>query len=212
MKIAQPDYTENSLTIQNTLESEEDLQLDNIRLQEVNLSGALLSGFDVRESVIENCIFMQADLDKVQMMDVTIRSSDISAGRCADGSFIRVSLMKSRMNGLNVSKSTLRDVTFRGCQLDLANFRFAKLLRVRFEDCTLTEADFMGAELNQVEFTGCVIDRTVFDQAKVKAVDFSSSNIIALSGWNSLRGATIDSVQLATVAPQIVAELGIRVA
>ena len=33
-------------------------------------------------------------------------------------------------------------MTFRGCRLDLAGFRFARLQRVAFEDCVLREADF----------------------------------------------------------------------
>lgn len=211
-KIALPDYAVGSLRAQNTLQDEEELRLENVRLEGADLYNATLAHLDIRESLVENCIFMQADLDKIQMMDVTLQSSDTSAAKCTDGSLIRVLFMKSRMNGLNMSKSTLRDVTFKDCQLSMANFRFTKFLRVRFESCTLAEADFMGAELNQVEFSDCTIDRTVFDQVRVKGMDLRSSTVISLSGWNSLRGATIDSVQLATIAPQIAAELGIRVA
>jgi len=115
------------------------------------------------------------------------------------------------MTGGDLSRSTLHDITFRGCKLDMANFRFADLRRVHFIECSFVESDFLSATLYDVRFESCMLEKTVFEQAKCRQVDLRSSDLYEISGWSSLRGAVIDGVQLASVAPYLAQELGISI-
>jgi hypothetical protein len=69
------------------------------------------------------------------------------------------------------------------------------------------------AELEQrlYEELDLSIDQTSFDQITAKKVDLSGSTLISLVGWQSLKGTTIDSLQLLASATQIVTALGLKV-
>jgi uncharacterized protein YjbI with pentapeptide repeats len=115
------------------------------------------------------------------------------------------------MAGVDFSRAQIENVTFVGCRLDMANFRFAKLDGVIFEDCTLIEADFQVGDLANVTFSGCTIERAIFDQCKTRQVDARGSELREIHGWNYLRGLTIDHAQLVSIAPELAGELGITV-
>ena len=59
------------------------------------------------------------------------------------------------MTGVGLASAQLEDVTFRGCRLDLASLRFARLVRVRFESCAMPEVDLQDAVLESVELADC---------------------------------------------------------
>jgi uncharacterized protein YjbI with pentapeptide repeats len=82
---------------------------------------------------------------------------------------------------------------------------------VRFIDCTLSETDFLGARLHDVEFQRSTLERTVFDQVRAQKLDLRSSELIDISGWRSLKGVTIDNLQLIAIAPYLAHELGFTV-
>jgi uncharacterized protein YjbI with pentapeptide repeats len=193
-----------------------DLFIDDATLEGLQFAAADLTGISARnvtanEVVLDRCILLQAKLEKFRGMDLRMQHIDATAARCADASLLRSSITKCRMAGIDLSTSLLKEVTFEDCNLDLANFRYATLTRVQFIDCVLAEADFIGATLNHVTFVGCTLERTAFSQCKVTDVDLRGAHIISVSGWQSLKGATIDTQQLIAVAPQMAAELGLEV-
>jgi uncharacterized protein YjbI with pentapeptide repeats len=114
-----------------------------------------------------------------------------------------------RMTGATLTEVEAEDVLLRGCRLDLAGFRAAVISRVAFEDCVLDEADFYGATLRHARFTGCRMRRLELEQAQMLAVDLRGSELDDVHG--ELRGTIIDSVQLAGLAHQLAARLGIKV-
>jgi len=78
-----------------------------------------------------------------------------------------------------------------------ADFGGAKLTRVRFPGCTLSDADFTKVTCTDVDLRGAALggDGT----AGIRA------------GYDSLRGARIDTLQLMTLAPLLAHHLGIAV-
>ncbi|HEX6416748.1 MAG TPA: pentapeptide repeat-containing protein, partial [Candidatus Saccharimonadales bacterium] len=139
------------------------------------------------------------------------KGSDFSGANISSGGLNRAEFANCRLGGTDFNTTSLHDVTFRGCKLDMANFRAGDLRRVVFIDCTLIEADFIGAQLHDVSFESCTLERVAFAQAKCKNVDFRTSELYELSGWSSLKGSTIDQVQLASAAPYLAHELGITI-
>ncbi len=130
---------------------------------------------------------------------------------CGESSWHRVSVDNSRCTGLGLQTSTLQDVVFTDCKLNLVNFRFAKLKNVVFEGCDLSEADFYCSELTNVRFDGCALDGVEFSGSKLKRVDLRCSDVSSLRSANSLTGAIIDSTQLIILAPLLAAEAGIEI-
>ena len=194
-----------------TLEMLHEGELDEVLLRDIDATKVNVPALIIDGSVIEKVTFLQAQLVRVSAKDMRVKQSDLSSVVFNDGQFNRVEFSTCRMTGVDFSKATLHDVIFRGCKLDLANFRFADLRRVRFIDCTLSETDFMGATLHDVGFQTCTLEKTVFDRAKCTQVDLRGSQLIEISGWGSLKGATIDDLQLITIAPYLANELGLSV-
>lgn len=182
---------------------------ERISLTNVNAAGLLARNLSFDEAVLEKAHFTEARLEKLRLTDTRLISCDLSAAQCSDSSIIRTHCIGGRMTGIDLSRSTIKDVVFENCKLNMANFRFTKLTRVQFINCTLTEADFQAAELSQVEFQGCHLEKTEFAQSKIKRVDMRSSQLIDIRGWQSLHGLTIDSAQLVSIAPQLALELGL---
>ncbi len=100
---------------------------------------------------------------------------------------------------------------FRDCRLELATFRGAKLRNVLFERCILDEADFLAASLQSVRFDGCRLLRADFTSASLTRVDLRGSELEPVGDVAGLRGATIDSIQLAGLAPLLARAAGIKV-
>lgn len=172
------------------------LQATNVSFDECELNKPLLSG---------------ARLEKLQLRDVRVIGGDCTATNVSDGGSLRVSFNDVRMTGFDASRSTYKEVSFKNCKIDMANFRFAKLKNVRFEDCNLTDCDFQSAELINVVFRNCTLQKVLLSNALCKQVDMRTSSIDNLIGWKSAAGVTIDSVQLMHVAPEFAQELKITV-
>lgn len=185
--------------------------LDASHLKDADLTDHLAWGVSLDEVKLEKVILAGAKLEKFGGSDVIMHACDLSAVQSSEISLLRTAINDSRATGFDCSKGTFKDVSFTGCKLDMANFRFAKLTDVAFVDCILTDADFMGAEFKHVSFENCLLERTVFDQATMQDVDLRTSQLIDLRSWQSLTGATIDNVQLMTAAPYLANELGIKV-
>ena len=85
------------------------------------------------------------------------------------------------------------------------------LREVTFEDCVLRDAEFGGATLRRVSFGGCTLARADFTKASCEEVDLRGAELGISGGYESLRGTTIDSVQLVALAPLLAHHMGITV-
>ena len=114
-----------------------DIDATNCFVQSLNMSGVRL----------EKMTLTAAQLERVGARDFVAKRTDFSAAHMVNGAFNRAEFDNCRMTGVDFSRTSLHDVTFRDCKLDMANFRFADLRRVKFVDCTFVETDFLSATL-----------------------------------------------------------------
>jgi len=103
------------------------------------------------------------------------------------------------------------DVAFRGCRLDLAGFRFARLHRVVFEDCILREADFAQARCRSVRFDACDLTGAGFAGARFDASELRGCTLEGITGVDGLRGAALEWTEIVGLAGTLAGALGIRV-
>jgi uncharacterized protein YjbI with pentapeptide repeats len=142
----------------------------------------------------------------VRFTDSRLLAPDLSASHWRDAE-VRGGIA----SGVQWIGADIRRTRFVEVKLDSVNFRDATLTDVVFTDCLLREADFAGATLVRVQFPGCTFERAEFGRVKLNDVDFRRARLELRSGWDSLRGAVIDSAQLVELAPAFAAHLGIRV-
>lgn len=182
-----------------------------VAVQGSDLAGIKIKSLTITDAKLSKISAVEADLEKLELLDVHVQHSELTAANCADASWCRVQLKNMRCSGLKLQTSTLKDVAFEDCKLDLVNFRFAKLKNVTFKNCSLNESDFYMARLENVQFQYCTFNKCQFSGATLKNVDLRTSDLTDLSGVSGLAGATIDHVQLIALAPLLASENRIAV-
>jgi uncharacterized protein YjbI with pentapeptide repeats len=165
------------------------LSITDSRITKSDLSRAELPGLDLHNVIIEHCT--------------------MTAGKYSESSWHTVTLDTTRCSGIQLDRSTLKNVTFRGCKLDVANFRYAKLSNVVFEDCIIDEADFYGASIKNVRFSSCPINNLELQKTALVKVDFRDSTLIRVKRSSDLKGAIITNEQLVFLSPQLAQQSGI---
>jgi uncharacterized protein YjbI with pentapeptide repeats len=150
-------------------------------------------------------------LRKSRFTDVTMREVRFVATDLAETSWQDVTLAGCALAGVQAFSAGLRRVVFRDSKLDSVNFRGGSLIDVTFENCVLLDADFGGARLQRVSFGGCTLARADFTKVTCTDVDLRGARLGITAGYESLRGATIDSVQLVELAPLLARHLGLTV-
>ena len=152
------------------------------------------------------------------MSDVWFSETRFVALDIAESSWTDVWLSGCVLAGVQAFAGVLRRVDFRNCKLDSVNFRECSLTDVAFEDCVLRDADFGGAKLTRVRFGGSTLSGADFTKATCTDVDLRGATLGGSpgepgirAGYDSLRGARIDTPQLMTLAPLLAHQLGITV-
>jgi uncharacterized protein YjbI with pentapeptide repeats len=211
MKLAKPKITKATLTPADVRRFRPEATLEQVVIIHADLSNKRLKNVSLDEALLERVQAIEAHLEKLSLTDVELKACDFSAARCPESSVVRTHINGGRMTGIDLSRSSIKDVVFEDCKLDMANFRFAKLTRVQFIHCMMSETDFQAAELSEVEFQDSYLEKVEFGQCKIYNVDACSSELVNIRGWQYLKGLTIDPTQLIMVAPQLAFELGLKI-
>jgi len=145
------------------------------------------------------------------LTDVVIRDADWANRRVARASLLRVELHTVRLTGADLAESTLRDVRFVGCRLDLAAARLARLERVVFSDCRLEELDLYGSRLDDVLFERCVLREATISGVTAKRVELRGCDLGGLRGAEALRGMRMSWNDVLENAPLFAGVVGIEI-
>jgi len=189
-----------------------DTVLERVELGDSDLSGARAPGVAIREGRLRATRLAGAELEGLELTDVELIGCDLANLRAGPrGGWIRVRAANCRMTGLTFIDGVLRDVSLRGCRIELASFGGARLQRVSFEDCDLSQTDFLEAELDGVRFTGCEMAATDLRGARLHRCELRSNRLDGLLGVEQLRGAAMPWIDIVGAAGLWAQALGISV-
>ena len=175
------------------------------------LADVAASGTRFIESAITGVTFNGGTLRKCRMSDVWLGDTRFVAIDLAESTLVDTWLNGCVLAGVQAFSGLMRRMSFRSCKLDSVNFRDCTLTDVTFEDCVLRDPDFGGAKLTRVRFPGCALTGASFTNANCSSVDLRGASLGITAGFDALRGATIDSLQLMALAPLLAHHLGITV-
>lgn len=210
MKIIHPDVANDlsiAIDINNLLDSED--KIENINIDNADISGRRLKSVIIQESLVNKTSFMDTNIERFEVRDCVFKDCDFTASSLTTSSWHVVEITNTRCTGLQLQNSTLRNVMFKGCKIELVNLRFAKIENIIFQDCMINDIDFYNSTLKNVEFVGCNIENISFSGAKLKNVDLTRSQIFSVKGVSGLKGSTINYEQLIVLAPYFAQEFGI---
>ncbi len=185
---------------------------------------ALVTGLEVAELALDwhTCEFVEFGESRVaggtmadsqwyrpSLYDLAFTGVDLANVRQTEAGWRRVSWSDCRMVGLDVASGVLSDVTFTGCLLDLASFRFTKLTRVKFEGCRLRGADLSGATLTDVQFTDCDLSQAQVHQMQTTRGQLAACQLAGLKSPSGLRGMRVSPLDLLELAGLLATDAGI---
>jgi uncharacterized protein YjbI with pentapeptide repeats len=163
------------------------------------------------ESAFTSVTFDGGRMRRARLSDVWFGETRFVALDAAECSWTDVWFSGCVLAGVQAFAGVLRRVTFRGCKLDSVNFRECSLTDVLFEDCVLRDADFGGSKLTRVRFGGSTLSDVDFTKVTCTDVDLRGAKLGIRAGYDALRGARIDTLQLVTLAPLLAHQMGITV-
>ncbi len=192
---------------------------DRVRFDGSAFADAMAGGSRFTESGFTGVTFDGGRMRRARLSHVWFGETRLVAFDLAESALTDVWFTGCALAGVQAFALAARRVRFRDCKLDSVNFRDCSLTDVLFEDCVLRDADFGGAKLTRVRFPGCTLSGADFTKVTCTDVDLRGARLGAgwagdagiRAGYDSLRGARIDTVQLVTLAPLLARQLGITV-
>ena len=142
--------------------------------------------------------------------------SKIEDSRADTWTMPRGSLIHTEISGTRIGAGICHDsvwekVIVNNCRISYLNLRSAKLTDVEFRDCVIDEIDLDRAKASRVSFPGSTVGVLQCEGSRLGSVDLRGLQPHKISGVHSLRGATIDEMQLMLFAELFASELGITV-
>lgn len=173
--------------------------LTGLRLGECELSGAIAHEARLRGAIISETRIERLEAPVLHAPRVELRDVVVSGSRLGSVEFI---------------DNRWRSVHVIGCKLGFVNLRGSELRDLRFTDCDIEELDLGGARAERVAFDGCELRALDVTGATLRDVDLRGLDFAAMStldGIAGLRGATLDRMQVALIAPSLATHVGIRI-
>lgn len=170
-----------------------------------------LSGLTITECRLAGWRASQVDAAGTRCSEVELRGWDVPAIAGPRLSLRRVKISESRLGALETYDAFLQETRFTNSKLGWVNLRESKLSDVAFEDCIIDELDLTGCTATRVSLTNCTINTLSLHNTKLTHVDLRGLSVETINGLDSLRGATISTEQVMTLAPLFAHHLGLRV-
>ena len=188
-----------------------DAELEARSLEGVDWTGRDAQGLRLSESLLRSTDLTDASLSRARLRDVIVLDGSWANVAATDVSFSRVRFERVRLTGANLSGSSLDNVTFSDCRLDLCSFRFSQLEIVRFDGCRMEESDFYDAQLSSVMFTDCNLSGVTLTGATFAGSEMRGCDLTSAHGPERLRGVRMPWSDVMRTAGELAAGIGIEV-
>lgn len=180
------------------------------------LSGGDLCGVPAEGFEVEQCRLSRVDFSGGRWERGGWRDCDFADGNLANVHAQGCAVQRSRFTtmratGLQWTDGVVKDVTFTGCRLDLAGFRFSRLPHVLFDDCRLTGCDFTNADLSGVRFRHCDLTGAKFHHATMAGSRLEDCTLDGINGVEAMRGATVSAADLMSLTYLMADACGIAI-
>jgi uncharacterized protein YjbI with pentapeptide repeats len=170
----------------------------------ISHEGDLEPDEDYEGMLFDGASFADADAGHCHFLDSSFLNVAFDGGRLRKARFTDVTLRETRFMACDLAETGWQDVTLDGCALSGVQAFSASMRRVTFRSCKLDSVNFRSGTLREVTFED-------FTKANCEEVDLRGAELGISGGYESLRGVTIDSVQLVALAPLLARHLGMTV-
>jgi uncharacterized protein YjbI with pentapeptide repeats len=193
---------------------EPDADLDGLHLDSEDLTGQDGRGARLLDCTVTLGTLDDVRLDRAQIVDTALTGVGATALTMTEATLRDVTLTDCRLGGVQAYGSEWLRVTVRGGRLGYLNLRGATLREVRLDGCVVDDLDLAGATVRDLTIADTRVGRLDLTGARCTDVDLRGLDALRLErldGPDGLAGTTIDTGQLAVLAPALAAHLRITV-
>ncbi|MFN8075431.1 MAG: pentapeptide repeat-containing protein [Kineosporiaceae bacterium] len=184
------------------------------RLDAVDVVGAR-GTLDLCEATVLESRILDAALDDAVLRGARLSSTLVDglaspAVAASNSTWLEVVARRVRVGALDLHGAHLSRVRLEG-RIDYLLARGGEWTQVELGGATIGELDLSGATVRRVRLRGATIGKLVLHGADLDGLDLRGVRLESLEGVDRLRGAVLDDVLLAQLAPALADLLGIRV-
>ncbi|WP_149085563.1 MULTISPECIES: pentapeptide repeat-containing protein [Microbacterium] len=170
---------------------------------------------DLAYATLEQCA-VQADADSIDLtggtlLDVDFPDPRIASLRMRNASVRRLRVTAGRIGTLDLSDARVAELELRDVRIDYLNLGAARADDVDIVGCDIRTIDLPQAELTRVRFRTTRSDEVDPRGLRAKDLDLRGLDALSYLDVQSLRGATLSSMQVQQLAPVMATGLGIIV-
>ncbi|UOY06935.1 pentapeptide repeat-containing protein [Muricauda sp. SCSIO 64092] len=169
------------------IKSKNELVFSQLNLKNINLSGAQLRFANFRYADLRNANFSYAQLELADFTGADLRGANFDFASIKNTRMDNAVLNKSLDTILNLSNTTLKEVSFSNAELknvifsnDSLNeliFRNTNLQGADLKDSDFTDFSFQGCDLQYADLSGSILDCADFKDAKLKDARLNNSSL-----------------------------------
>lgn len=116
----------------------------------------------VEKTIFRNVVFIDVSFRHIELTDVIFEKCDLSNADFSGAVIHRTSVKQSKMVGMNVAESTLRNVSFEECHGHFSSFSYSNMKQVRFDHCALCKVSAAIWRFSRHTLTGANWKAPVF--------------------------------------------------
>lgn len=186
-----------------TIYDDEDQLLTN-----AEIDAQVITDQDREHPIIEQCQFEKTTFTnnhffRAEVTDVIFKDCDLSNCQFEKSSWYRVQLINCKLVGTTSDQSFFKEVSFDGCNLNLANLNEMKLTAVTYTDTKLTEINCMETSLKQTRLTNCDLNNADFTNTSLTKLDLRRCQFKAMRVQPfDIRGCHVNTEQALYFANQ----------
>lgn len=169
--------------------------------------GVILYWFDIRRTKNDSIGKTENDLANLEyysgsdasfkfygylryLAELGVKKVKMPNGKLSDLNIKSLELLNSNLIGVDFSRSILKDVMLKSCQLQAAQFIDTKIRKCSFQNSNLERTKFIKAELKSINFEGCNIKNATFKDCELQSAIFKGVDCkgVSFKGCN-LRSA-----------------------
>ena len=134
------------------------------KLDDLDLSYAILSGMDLNDSSLKNTTLDIAQLKRANLSDANLGHAALSKANLENAMLVNahmenMSAFSTIFRSANLKLSNLTNANLAGSYLSNANLKLSNLTNTNFERCILYGADMRGINIETANFQGAVFDQ-----------------------------------------------------
>lgn len=191
---------------------EENTDLESVAYRGINTDALDLGvGSSINTCKFSDITADEFSVDSSRVVETLFEGVSFPSLRAGRATFRDVEFEASRLGSVDAFDTSMRSVRFRDCRINFINLRGAKLADVVFQDCVIDEIDIAQGEATRIAFPGTRLGKLSVHRTNVKDFDLRGAELGGVTGWASLAGAVVSEEQVTYLAPQMAAELGLRI-